>query len=396
MDQSDVLIAGGGIVGLSLALALYQARPGALTVRLIETPERASDDRAFAIAYASKSFFESLGVWADIAPDAEPMLEMVITDSQVSDPVRPSLLTFEGTVAAGEPFAFMVPEQSMLAALRKAVAMTDIDVIEGQVSRHTPGPISAEARLSDGRRYRATLVVASDGKRSRLRDQAGIGWFTWPYHQSAITATIGIEHEHYGRAEEHFLPSGPFALLPLRGRRFAMVWTEATERAHTITALDHLSALDEIEKRMGLRYGEVSLLSPLASYPLAFGVARIFGADRLALVGDAAHVIHPIAGQGLNLGLADVPALVKAVRDQAALGLDIGSPLVIEAYDRARRFESVAMAGMTDVLNRLFSNDMLPMRVIRDFGLGLVNRMPTLKQRLIDHAAGLLPPNSHR
>jgi 2-octaprenyl-6-methoxyphenol hydroxylase len=389
MHSCDVVIAGGGIVGLSLALALRHAKPGALTIRLVEAPERAQDDRAFAISHASKTLFESIGVWDAIAPEAEPIRDMVITDSRLADPVRPSLLTFDGDVAAGEPFAFMVPERVILDALRNALTHTDIDVMEGQVTRLKPGPAFTEAHLSNGHTCRAALAVACDGKRSRLRDQAGIGWFSWPYHQSGITATIGIERDHDGRAEEHFLPSGPFALLPLTRRRFAMVWTEATERADKMVKLDPLSALDEIEKRMGYRYGAVTLLSPLSTYPLAFGLARCFGADRLALVGDAAHLIHPIAGQGLNLGLGDVSALVTAVMDHAALGLDIGSPLVIDAYDRARRTDSVAMAGTTDVLNRLFSNDVLPVRLLRDFGLGLVNRMPSLRQKLIDHAAGV-------
>jgi 2-octaprenyl-6-methoxyphenol hydroxylase len=240
----------------------------------------------------------------------------------------------------------------------------------------------------------ASLLVAADGGRSRLRDEAGIAWVGWSYPQSGIVATVAHERDHEGRAVEHFLPSGPFAMLPLPpggslGHRSSIVWTEASDSVPHLLALHPEDAIAEVERRFGLQLGRIALETKLQAFPLSFGIARRFAAERLALLGDAAHVIHPIAGQGLNLGLKDVAALAEAIVDAVRLGLDPGGADVLAAYERARRFDTVSMGVVTDGLNRLFSNDVLPVRLLRDLGLGFVDRMPVLKRFFIREAAGL-------
>jgi 2-octaprenyl-6-methoxyphenol hydroxylase len=246
-----------------------------------------------------------------------------------------------------------------------------------------------EIVFADGERAQAVLLVAADGARSKLREQAGIGWVGWGYGQSGIVATIGHERDHQGRAEEHFLPAGPFAILPLTGRRSSVVWTEKRADAARIIALAEDEFHAELEQRFGLHLGEIKALDKPRAFPLHYFVARSFIAERLALVGDAAHVIHPIAGQGLNLGLKDVAALAETVVDAARLGIDPGQTDVLERYQRWRRFDTVAMGFATNTLNVLFSNESALLRSVRDIGLGLVDRMPPLKNAFIRQAAGL-------
>jgi 2-octaprenyl-6-methoxyphenol hydroxylase len=236
---------------------------------------------------------------------------------------------------------------------------------------------------------RVKLLVAADGRNSPLREAAGIGVVRWSYPQTGIVATVRLDRPHQGRAVQHFLPSGPFAVLPLTDDRACITWTEDAARASAILALDDAGFLAETEKRFGYRLGSISLAGPRASWPLDMHLARALVADRFALVGDAAHGVHPIAGQGLNLGLRDVAALTEVVADAARLGLDIGALTVLERYERWRRLDSALSAATFDALNRLFSNDSTPLRTARDFGLGLVERMPALKRFFVSEAAGL-------
>jgi 2-octaprenyl-6-methoxyphenol hydroxylase len=247
--------------------------------------------------------------------------------------------------------------------------------------------------LKDGSEIASRLLVAADGARSSIREQAGIVTHGWQYGQSGIVTTVRHERDHNGRAEEHFLPAGPFAILPLKrdaaGHRSSIVWTEETTEAERIVALDDLGFHAELEKRFGLHLGEIAAVGPRRAFPLGLHVARSFVAERIALVGDAAHVIHPIAGQGLNMGLKDVAALAETIVDAARLGLDPGSPFTLERYQRWRRFDTMAMGVATDGLNRLFSNRSDTLRLMRDVGLGLVDRLPALKDLFIREAAGL-------
>lgn len=392
-----ILIAGGGIAGLALALALKQALGASVDVTVCDpalTRDPRGDRRSYAIAAGARRMLTALGLWGEIEGQAQPILDMIVTDSRLGDPVRQTFLTFTGEIEPGEPFAHMIENGALTAALLDACRAAGVDLRALGVSGFETRTTHIMADLSDGARIEAALLVAADGARSRLREAAGIGWVGWAYDQQGIVATLSHERDHEGRAVEHFLPSGPFAILPLPpggslGHRSSIVWTEKAAAVPGFLALAPEDQLAEIERRFGLQLGALAFETPLQAHPLAFGVARGFAAERLALLGDAAHVIHPIAGQGLNLGLKDVAALAEAIVDAARLGLDPGGADVLKTYERARRFDTVAMGAVTDGLNRLFSTDLTPVRLVRDLGLGLVDRMPALKRFFIGKAAAL-------
>jgi 2-octaprenyl-6-methoxyphenol hydroxylase len=390
--RCDVLIAGGGFAGFALAIALRQALGDHFAVTLADPDlgQADADIRASAIAAAPRRMFEALGVWEAVSAEAQPILDMVITDSRLDDAVRPVFLTFGGEIEPGEPFAHMVDNGALVAALAAKAAAQGVDLIKAAVADFEAGPAGADVGLSDGAAVRTGLLVAADGARSRLRERAGIAIAGWPYEQSAIVTTVAHDRDHEGRAEEHFLPAGPFAILPLRHNRSSIVWTEAIAQAERIVALPDHDFHDELERRFGLRLGEIRVAGPRRAYPLGLWVARSFIADRLALIGDAAHVIHPIAGQGLNMGLRDVAALAESVVDAVRVGVDPGDASVLMRYQRWRRFDTMTMCVSTDGLNRLFSNRSDAARLVRDLGLGVVERLPALKRLFIREAAGLV------
>jgi 2-octaprenyl-6-methoxyphenol hydroxylase len=388
--NTDVLIAGGGFAGLALALALRQALGPRFAVTLADPAlAHGEDPRASAIAAAPRRMFEALGVWDAVGAEAQPILDMVITDSRVEDAVRPVFLTFEGEIEPGEPFAHMIENARLIAVLAASAAAAGVALVSQPVKDFTAGRAGVSVELGDGSTFTAKLLVAADGARSRLRERACIAVNGWSYGQSAIVTTVAHERDHHGRAEEHFLPGGPFAILPLRHNRSSIVWTERTADAERFVALPDAQFRDELEKRFGLHLGDITLTGPRRAYPLGLWVARSFIAARMALVGDAAHVIHPIAGQGLNMGLRDIAALAEAVVDGARLGLDPGDATVLERYQRWRRFDTMTMSVSTDALNRLFSNRSDVLRLARDIGLGLVDRLPPLKRMFMREAAGL-------
>ena len=401
LAQPRIVIAGGGLAGLSLALALKRALSDGVDVVMCDPALKRDphgDKRSYAIAAAARRMLEALGVWTEVADRAQPILDMVITDSRLQDPVRPTFLTFAGDVEGDEPFAHMITAGDITAALLDACREAGVDLKAEGVKGFAVQGTRTDVSLAGGGSLQAALLVAADGARSRLREQAGIGWIAWPYKQSGIVATIAHERDHEGRAVEHFLPSGPFAILPLKDEpqadgslqhRSSIVWTERTENVPALLESHPEDLLIELERRFGLQLGRLSFETRPQAHPLSFGVARSFVGDRLALLGDAAHVIHPIAGQGLNLGLHDAAALAEIVTDAMRLGMDPGAADVLDQYERARRTDITAMGVMTDGLNRLFSNDVLPVRLIRDLGLGLVDRMPGLKRFFIREAAGL-------
>jgi len=393
----DVLVAGAGYVGLATAVSLKQARPN-LAVAIVDAAPAGvweKDTRASAIAAAACRMLDRLGCWDGIAPEAQAITEMIVTDSRTSDPVRPVFLTFDGEVAPGEPFAHMVANKVLNGALRRRAAALGIDIIEGvAVSSFEAGAAVTKVHLSDGVSLETRLLAAADGVKSKLRDMAGIKTVTWEYGQSGIVCTVKHERPHNGRAEEHFLPAGPFATLPLKPdkngtNRSSIVWTERTADAERLVSGDELVFEVELEQRFGLKLGEIGVEDKPRAWPLGLTLARAFVAPRFALIGDAAHGIHPIAGQGLNLGFKDAAAFAETIVEADRLGQDIGALDVLERYQQWRRFDTVQMGITTDVLNRLFSNDLGPLRQIRDIGLGMVDRMPRLKEFFIRQASGL-------
>ncbi|MGV1895429.1 ubiquinone biosynthesis hydroxylase [Agrobacterium vitis] len=389
--MADLVVVGGGYVGLSAALAVKRAAPH-LEVTVIEAAPEGQwrkDPRASAVIAAATKMLEVFGVWSMIEPQSQPINRMIVTDSRTSDPVRPVYLTFDGNVEEGKPFAYMVPNVAMVGALLDAASAAGISIRHGvKAAGFSVTGHKAEVALSDGTTLDCRLVVACDGVRSRIRDMAGIKTVTWAYGQSGIVTTVEHERPHEGVAEEHFLPAGPFAILPLTGNRSSLVWTERSEDADRLVAEDDLMFETELERRFGHKLGAIRATGDRRAFPLGLTLARSFIGPRLALAGDAAHGIHPISGQGLNLGFKDVAALAETIVDADRLGLDIGDLTVLERYQTWRRFDTFRMGVTTDVLNRLFSNDITPVRIARDFGLGLVERLPKLKSYFISEAAG--------
>jgi 2-octaprenyl-6-methoxyphenol hydroxylase len=385
-EQFDVAIVGGGPVGMTLALALAQSMRG-IRVALVDRRPLSvpKDNRASAIAAGVRRVFDALGVWADMAPHSQPITAMRITDSGTGDIARPLFLTFGGEVAPGEPFAHMVPNQASGSALLATMADLVTVIAPAEIADWSEGFLT----LADGRTIRAPLIVAADGAQSALRQRAGISTTGHDYGQTGLVATIAHELPHEGVAYEHFRPSGPFASLPLPGNRSSLVWTETTERAKEFLAMDSGAVAREIEEVMGANLGTVTLEDKLMGFPLRLQIAREFIGPRLALIGDAAHVVHPIAGQGLNLGLKDVAALAEVVVDAIRLGLDHGSEDVLARYQAWRRLDTASMVMVTDGMNRLFSNDIAPVRALRDFGLGLVDRAEPVKNVMIRAASGI-------
>jgi 2-octaprenyl-6-methoxyphenol hydroxylase len=390
-EERAVVIGGAGFAGLALAIALRQALGKTFTVTIADPAlqhEHSRDPRASAIAAAAKRLFDAIGVWAAVETQAQPILDMVVTDSKLEDAVRPTFLTFGGEVEEGEPFAHMVENRLLVDALVVKAKELGVELRATAVKGFENSSNAIEVALADGAAISARLLVGADGARSLIRDTAGIVSHGWNYGQSAIVCTVAHERDHEGRAEENFLPAGPFAILPLTGKRSSIVWTERTREAERIVALPDDEFHDELEQRFGLHLGDIEVSGARRAFPLGLFTARSFIAERLALVGDAAHVIHPIAGQGLNMGLRDVAALAEAITDAARLGLDIGSDDVLQRYQRWRRFDTAMMGVATDSLNRLFSNRSDVLRLVRDVGLGVVERLPQLKRIFIREAAG--------
>ena len=387
----DLLIAGGAASGLALAAAVKQALGDGVAVAVVDPapPPSASARpplRTVAIAEGPRRLLERIGAWDAIAPKAQAIMKMTIMDGGVRDAVRLPHLAFDAP--GGGPLAYMAFNDDVVAALAALCGRLGVVRVGASVAGFRPGKRVAELALADGGTLRARLAVAADGARSKLRALAEIPAYGWDYDQSGIVATIAHEYDHEGVAEQHFLPAGPFAILPLPGRQSSIVWNERRADARALIALDPDDFLRQLAFRFTPKLGEIRLASRVEAFPFRFQVARRFVGERLALVGDAAHVVHPIAGQGLNLGLRDVAALAEAIVGPMRLGLDPGAPSALAGYQRARRFDVAASGLGMDLMNRLFSNDLGPLRFVRDLGLRLVDRAPLIKDQLVIEAGG--------
>ena len=392
----DVAISGASFAGLALACGLSQTLgPGfkiALVDRIAElSPGRPADSRAFALSAASKRMLDVLGVWPAIADEAQAVTGIDITDSSLDAGVRPVLLTYDNVSATGEPATFIVPNAVLLRALRAKLAeLPSVRLIApAEAIGFTTTDTEVRVQLAGGAEIAAALLVAAEGRNSPLREAASIKVVGWSYPQTGIVTTVRHDRPHGGRAVQHFLPSGPFAILPLTGNRSCITWTEDASEAARILALDDAGFLREVDKRFGGKLGAIALDGPRQSWPLEMHLARRYVGQRFALIGDSAHGVHPLAGQGLNLAFRDVAALVESIAEAVRLGFDAGDAQALARFERWRRFDSAVSAATFDGLNRLFANDMTLVRSAREVGLGIVNRLPTLKRFFVSEAAGL-------
>ena len=391
MQKADIIICGGGMVGLTLGLAAAQ---GGLAVVVVDTlaPETVLDagfdGRVSALAFASVRMLTALGVWKHLEQHAQPIREILVTDGKADQPASPFSLHFDSAELGNSSLGHIAENRHIRAALYAAMPGALTFVAPATVTSLEKQPGGVIAHLSNGQSVQAQLAVAADGRDSKLRAAENIGVVGWSYPQTGIVATVAHERPHNGVAYEHFLPSGPFAILPLTENRSSLVWTEDKHKAPTMLALDETGFNAEVARRFGSHLGETKVVGGRWSYPLSFHLARDFVRPRFALAGDCAHGIHPIAGQGLNLGLKDAAALAETLLDAARLGRDIGALDTLKRYERWRRFDSLALAASTDALNRLFSNDIAPLRHLRDLGLGLVDAIGPARRFFMRHAGG--------
>lgn len=378
------------MVGLTLALLL--ARAGVATV-LIERKTKsamenpAKDGRTIAVALGSRRILEGAGAWVGMAEQASPILDIAVIERDA-----PFHVHYDHRDVGGEPLGHIVEHDVILRALYAAAKnQPSLEILsETAVETFQADGFGCRLTLTDGREVSAKLAVAADGRRSTLRDMAKIGVQEKDYKQIAITCTLACAKPHDGLAMEKFLPSGPFAALPMLGNRVSIVWTEPRERGESLMRVEEALFMQALRERMGDFLGEVMLEGKRYAYPLTLSQAKEYIAPRLALVGDAAHAIHPLAGQGVNLGFRDAAALAELVVEQAKLGLDVGSKDALARYSRWRRFDAIAMIAATDGLNRLFSTDFMPLKVARNLGFGAVNVTAPLKRFLMRHAMGMV------
>lgn len=403
-QHCDVIIVGAGMVGMTQALAF--AKQG-LQVTLLEKydPDASIapqfDGRVSAVSYGSSRIFTALDVWHAMQPDAQAIWDIRIVDSALDDNASPddspSCVHYDHSRVGRDPLGYIVENRHirtcLLDAVRASSLITLISGVHVVTMEECPGALTLQ--LSDASCWRTPLVVAADGKFSALREMAGLNIVHKDYPQTAIVCTVTHEYPHNGLAVERFLPAGPFAILPLAddktGRHFSsLVWTEKSAYADALLALPNDAFNHELHRRFGTHLGAVERSGDAWSYPLALRYAPTIHSTRLVLVGDAAHAIHPIAGQGVNLGFRDAEALAAHVADAMALGADIGSSAMLERYAKERQFDVHAMITVTDSLNGLFSNDNPLIRTGRRVGLAVVERMPPVKHMLMKHAMGVL------
>ena len=388
----DIIIAGGGLNGPALALALAGAGLSVAVIDARPATARAADDfdgRAYALALASRRLLTALGLWGELAPKSQPILKVEAAQGQPGEGAGPFHLSFDSAEIEEGPVGHMLEDRFLYAALLAAMQGKVTHLPGRQVTGQAVQPGQVVVTLDDGRTVTARLLVGADGRGSGVASRAGIKRRGWGYGQTALVAAVDHERPHHGTAWQYFTPSGPLAILPLPGNRSSIVWSEPDDTARAIAALPDDAFLDVLRPRFGDFLGAISLAGPRFSYPLSLSLADSYVVPRIALVGDAAHGVHPIAGQGLNLGLRDVAALAEVIVDAARRGEDIGAADVLDRYQRWRRFDATALGLGMDSVNRLFSNDNPVLRTTRGLGMGVVTAIPPLRRAFMRQAAGL-------
>ncbi len=392
--DTDILIAGGGLNGPALALALAQAGFDVTVVDARPAPARAAgnfDGRGYALALASKRLLNAIGVWEQVADNAEPMRDIKVSDGRAGEGPSPFFMHFDHREIEEGPMGFMLEDRYLYRAFLAAMeAEPKITLLSGtEVTDQEIDLRGVTVTLSDGTRKRARLLVGCDGRQTGVGKRAQIKRTGWGYGQTALVCAIKHEKPHNGVAHQFFMPPGPLAILPLPNNMSSIVWSETDENAAAIHALSDEDYMAVLRPRFGDFLGDIELAGNRFTYPLSLSVANEFVADRVALVGDAAHGMHPIAGQGLNAGLRDVAALAQVLTEAQQRGEDIASPLVLGRYQEWRRFDTATLVAATDLTNKLFSNDNPLLRAARDVGMGLVSAMPGLRRTFMREAAGL-------
>lgn len=388
----DVLIAGGGLNGPCLALALADAGLRVAVVDPRPADARAGeafDGRAYALAIASQRLLKALGLWDGLAGNSQPIMQVIASQGVPGEGAAPFHLHFDSAEIEEGPVGFMLEDRFLYRALLAGMADKVTHLPGRSVVAQEAGAVAVTAGLSDGRELTARLLVGADGRASGVADRAGIARRGRDYGQTALVAAIDHELPHHGIAHQYFMATGPLAILPLPGNRSSVVWSETRQNAQAIGALPDDAFLDVLRPRFGDFLGTLSLAGGRFSYPLSLSLADDYIARRIALVGDSAHGVHPIAGQGLNLGLRDVAALAETVADAARRGEDFGATDVLERYQRWRRFDATALALGMDMVNQLFANDNPLLRTLRGLGMGAVTAIPALRRGFMRQAAGL-------
>ncbi|MEJ6399235.1 UbiH/UbiF/VisC/COQ6 family ubiquinone biosynthesis hydroxylase [Yoonia sp. 208BN28-4] len=392
--DTDLIIVGGGLNGPALALATAQAgfRVTIIDALPLDTREDpAFDGRSYALALASKRLLAGIGIWDQIADHAQPMLEIKVTDGRAGEGPSPWMLHFDHAELEEGPMGYLVEDRHLRRAFLDAMAATPgiTHLSEQMVTAQSVDASGASVTLASGDVVTGHLLIGSDGRQSGTATRAGIKRMGWGYDQTAVVCAVEHALPHHGIAHQFFMPGGPLAILPLTGNRSSIVWSEETARAKALIAMDDADFLDALRPAFGSFLGEISLTGARFSYPLGLSLAQAFVADRVALVGDAAHGVHPIAGQGLNAGLRDVAALAQVLQEARGRGEDIGGTQTLARYQQWRRFDTATLAAATDTFNKLFSNDNPLLRGLRDFGMGAINAAPGLRRRFMREAAGL-------
>ncbi|WP_298859380.1 FAD-dependent monooxygenase [uncultured Sulfitobacter sp.] len=392
--DTDIAIVGGGLNGPALALALAAS---GLKVTVIDAlPTGAStqdgfDGRSYALALTSVRMLEGIGLWEAIADDAQPMLEIKVTDGRAGEGPSPFFMHFDHAEIEEGPMGHMVQDRHLRRALVEAVAASEAVqmMYDERVIAQDVDATGITLTLASGKTLRARLCVGADGRSSETAQRAGIKRTGWAYGQTALVCAVAHELPHDGIAHQFFMPPGPLAILPLTGNRSSIVWSETAENAARVHALSDAEYLDVLRPRFGDFLGEIALAGARYTYPLSLSLAHEMIAQRVALVGDSAHGVHPIAGQGLNAGFRDIAALCEVIVDAQRRGEDFGAGAALARYQEWRRFDNAALALATDSFNRLFSNDNTLIRIARDIGMGIVSALPTLRRGFIREAAGL-------